>query len=159
VERLASVLIELSTCQNFGHWLAVGNIFRGWARSALGDTAQGVDWIEDAIEDHRDNGAILGLTCSLALKAEALHFADRTTEALETLTEAEALAETRGELWWCAELHRLRGVFLAAMDADETQIEAAFFAAIGTAKQQNSIPLAKRAEASYAKYRCQKSGV
>ena len=96
---------------------------------------------------------------SLALKAEALYMADRTSEALETIREAEALVERRGERYWCAELHRLRGVFLAAMDADETQIEASFFAAISTAKEQKSISLAKRAEASYAEYRCQKSGV
>src|SRR5215469_8232067 len=40
--------------------------------------------------------------------------------------EADALAEEREERWWCGELHRLRAVFLAAMGADETQIEALF---------------------------------
>jgi predicted ATPase/predicted nucleic acid-binding Zn ribbon protein len=159
VERLASDLIELSTRQSFAHWLAVGTIQRGWARSVSGDTAQGIPWIEDGIGHQRANGAILGLTRALTLKAEALYIANRTSEALETLREAEALAETRGERWWSAELHRLRGVFLTAIGADETQIEASFCAAISTAKQQKSISLAKCAEASYAKYRCQKSGV
>src|SRR5262249_18384125 len=60
----------------------------------------------------------------LALKAEALHLADRTSEALEAINEAEAIIERREERWWCAELHRLRGVFLANIGADETQIEA-----------------------------------
>jgi len=46
-------------------------------------------------------------------------------------------------------------VFLTAMDADETQIEASFCAAIKTAKEQKSIPLEKRAEATYAEYRRQ----
>jgi hypothetical protein len=41
VERLASDLIELSTRQNFAFWLAGGEILRGWARSASGDTAEG----------------------------------------------------------------------------------------------------------------------
>ncbi len=93
----------------------------------------------------------------LALKAEALHLADRTSEALEAIREAEALAERSEERWWCAELHRLRGVFLAAMGADETQIEASFCAAIRTAKEQKSISLEKRAEATYAEYRRQKA--
>src|SRR5438132_877111 len=53
-------------------------------------------------------------------------------------------------------LYRLRGVFLAAMGADETQIEASFCAAISTAKKQKSISLAARAEASYAAYRCRR---
>src|ERR1700730_5227834 len=49
VERLASNVIELSTRQNFAHWLAIGAIYRGWARSASGDTDQGISWIEDGI--------------------------------------------------------------------------------------------------------------
>jgi hypothetical protein len=39
VERCASNTIELSTRHNFVYWLAGGAIFRGWARSASGDTA------------------------------------------------------------------------------------------------------------------------
>ena len=58
---------------------------------------------------------------------------------------------------WCAELHRLRGLFLAALGADETQIEASFYTAIRIAQQQKSVSLAKRAEASYAEYRHQKA--
>jgi hypothetical protein len=42
----------------------------------------------------------------LALKAEVLHLADRTSEALEAITEAEALVVRTEERWWCAELHR-----------------------------------------------------
>jgi hypothetical protein len=45
------------------------------------------------------------------------------------------------ERWWCAELHRLRGALLAAMDADETQIEASFREAIRIVKEQKSISL------------------
>jgi hypothetical protein len=54
-------------------------------------------------------------------------------------------------------LHRLRGLFLTALGADETQIEASFREAISTAKEQKSISLAKRAEATYAEYRRQKA--
>ena len=157
VERLASDLIELSTRQNFAFWLAAGAILRGWARSASGDTAEGISWIEDGIRDYRASGSILGMPYFLALKAEALHLADRTSEALEAIEEAEALAERFEERWWCAELHRLRGVFLAAMGADEAQIEASFREAIRIAKEQKSISLEKRAEATYAEYRRQKA--
>jgi len=93
----------------------------------------------------------------LALKAEALHLADRTSEALETIREAEARAETSCEHWWCAELHRLRGVFLATISADETEIEALFCEAIRIAKEQKSVSLEKRAEGSYAEYLRQKA--
>ena len=46
VDRLASELIELCTRHGFVHWLAVGAIWRGWARSACGDAAEGIPWIE-----------------------------------------------------------------------------------------------------------------
>ena len=157
MERLASDLIELSTRHNFAHWLAIGSILRGWARSASGDTAEGISWIEDGIRDYRATGAIAGLPYFLALKAEALHLADRTSEALEAIKEAEALVERFEERLWCAELHRLRGVFLAALGADETQIEASFCEAIRIAKEQKSVSLEKRAEATYAEYRRQKA--
>jgi hypothetical protein len=44
-----------------------------------------------------------------------------------------------------------------AMGAEETQIEASFQAAIDTAKQQKSVSLEKRAEATHAEYRRQKA--
>jgi hypothetical protein len=57
----------------------------------------------------------------LALKAASLHLADRVSEALEAISEAEALVERFEERRCCAELHRLRGVFLVAMGAEEAQ--------------------------------------
>jgi ATP/maltotriose-dependent transcriptional regulator MalT len=62
----------------------------------------------------------------LARKAEALHFAGRTSEALQAISEAETVAERFEQRYFCAELHRLRGVLLAAMGAEGTQIEASF---------------------------------
>jgi predicted ATPase len=156
VERLTSDLIELSTRQNFAFYLPVGEILRGWVRSASGSTAEGVAWIEDGIRRNRTIGSMLTLPYWLALKAEALHLADRTSEALEAVREAEALVERSEERWWSAELHRLRGVFLTTIGADEAQIEAAFCAAIRTAKEQRSISLMNRAEATYTEYRSQK---
>jgi serine/threonine protein kinase/predicted ATPase len=157
VERLTSDLIELCTRHNFVHWLAAAAISRGWTRSVSGDTAQGIPWIEQGLRDYRATGAVLVLPYFLSLTAEALHLANRTSEALETINEADALAERREERCWSAELYRLSGVFLAAIGVDEAQIEASFCAAIGTAKEQKSVSLAKRAEATYAEYRRQKA--
>jgi len=42
VDRFASEAIELSTRHNFGYFLATGAIWRGWARRASGDTAEGI---------------------------------------------------------------------------------------------------------------------
>jgi predicted ATPase len=157
VERLASDLIELATRQDFAFWLAAGTILRDWARSASGNTTEGITWIEDGIGNYRATGSMLAVPYWLVLKAEALHLADRTSEALEALRTAERLAERSGERLWSAELYRLRGVLLAAMGVDETQIEASFCQAIRTAKQQKSTSLATRAKATRAEYRRQKA--
>jgi hypothetical protein len=58
---------------------------------------------------------------------------------------------------WSAELRRLRGMFLTAIGAEEYQIEASSCAAIGIAKEQKSVSLEKRAEATYAEYHRQKA--
>jgi adenylate cyclase len=157
VNRLASDSIELSTRHNLVYFLTVGAINRGWARSASGDTADGIAWIEQGIRGYRASGTALGLPSQLAKKAEALHLADRTSEALEVINEAEALAERFEQHYFSAELHRLRGVFLTALGVDETQIEASFRAAVRIAREQKSISLWKRAEATYEEYRRQKS--
>jgi predicted ATPase len=156
VEYLASTLIELSTRYNFLHWLAIGAVCRGWARSARGATAEGLARIEEGIEDYRATGSIAWVPYFLALKAEALHLAGRTSEALEAIREAGAMIERFEGHWMSAELHRLRGVLLAAIGADEAQIENSFRTAIETAKGQKSLSLEKRAEASYAEYRRRK---
>jgi predicted ATPase len=158
-DRLASDLIELSTRQNFAWLLAGGEVLRGWVRSSYGDTAEGLEWIEGGIEGWQATGAILAVPYYLALKAETLHLADRTSEALGTISEAEAVVERREERWWSAELYRLKGVFLTAIGADETQIEALFYAAIRIAREQKSISLEKRAEETCAEYRRQKASV
>jgi hypothetical protein len=81
-----------------------------------------------------------------------------TPEALKAINEAVAIAE-RFEHGYCsAELHRLRGVFFAALGAEELRIDASFCEAIRIAKEQKSVSLEKRAEATYAEYRRQKAG-
>jgi hypothetical protein len=67
------------------------------------------------------------------------------------------MAERFEQRYFRAELHRLKGVFLAAMGVDETQIGTSFCEAIKIAREQKSVSLEKRAEATYAEYRRQKA--
>jgi serine/threonine protein kinase/predicted ATPase len=157
VERLASEVIELSTRKNFANWLPAGEVLHGWAQSASGNSAEGLTWIRNGIEAWQATGAMLLMPYWLALKAEALHLADRTSEALEAIREAEALVARSEERWCGVELHRLRGVFLAGMGAEETQIEASFCEADRMAKRQKSISLEKRVKTTCAGYQQQKA--
>ena len=109
--------------------------------------------MDDGIEELQTSGALLPISILLAPKAEALYLANRTSEALDTIKQAETLVERTEARCWSAEFYRLRAIFLTAMDADEAEIERAFQDAINTAKQQKSTSLRKRAETIYAEYR------
>jgi predicted ATPase len=157
VERYSSDVIELSTRHHFAYWLAVGSIFRGWSRSVSGDTAEGNQWVEQGLKDFRATGSVLGLPIYLSLQAQALHLAGRIPEALEAINEGEMLAGRFEQRFSLSSLHRLRGVFLTAMGAEATLIEASFCEALRIAKEQKSVWLEKRAEATYAEYHRQKA--
>jgi hypothetical protein len=150
VESSASELIEHAMHHNFVHWLALGSVHRGWASSVSGNILEGLSLIESGIEDYRATGSALFVPYWLALKAEALHLANRTFESLEAITEAQVLAERSEGLWCVAELHRLRAVFLTAAGFDQEEVEASIHAAIRSAKKQKSISLTRRAEGTFA---------
>jgi hypothetical protein len=122
-------------------------------RSIAGLFTRGISWINDGIEELHTSGVLLPISGLLGAKAEALYLANRTSEALATIVEAETLVERTEARWWSAEFYRLRAIFLTAMGADEAEIERAFQDAISTSKQQKSTSLRKRAETSHAEYR------
>ena len=122
----------------------------------MGDAVQAISCINDGIRDYRATGSIIGIPCWLVIKAEALHLANRTSEALASLAEAERIAKRTEDQESLAELHRLRGVLLASVGTDKAQTEASFETAIKIATRQKSTSLAKRAEETYAEYRRQK---
>jgi hypothetical protein len=106
VERYSSDLIELSARHRFAQWIAMGAVYRGWARSASGETADGISWIEEGIRNYRATGAVLAAPYVLMLKAEALYLTDRTLEALAAIRDAEILAQRFEQgIWFC----QLRG--------------------------------------------------
>jgi hypothetical protein len=68
-------------------------ILRGWARNASGDTAEGISWIEDGIRDYRATSSILMVPYRLTLETEALYLEHHTSEAIESIREAETFVE------------------------------------------------------------------
>ena len=127
-------------------------MFLGERRILLFWIVHGQTRIEFGIQDYRATGQMLRMSHFLVLKAEALHLAHPTSEALETIEEAAVFIQRTGARSWSAELYRLRGVFLATVGADEADVEGSFCEAIRTAKEQRSISLMHRAESIYAEY-------
>jgi tetratricopeptide (TPR) repeat protein len=155
-ERSASALIELSARNNFPFFQAVGNVLFAWASSFDGDPNEAITRVEAGIADYQATGSVLNLPYLHALKAEVLYRASRTLEAIKTLGEAERMVEKCKDRWWCAEMHRLRAIFLCALGANHSEIETSFIAAIATAREQNAITLLTRAKRTFAKYRRRK---
>jgi hypothetical protein len=152
VESLALDLIEVSTRYRFAFWLSMGTIKHGWARSDCGDSAEGLARIQEGIRDYQATGSVRHMPFFLSLKAEALHAAAHTREALVSIREAGRWPKLPANAAGGPNRSGSGGVFLAALGADQTQIKAAFNSAIRTARQQKSISLLKRAEASYGAY-------
>jgi hypothetical protein len=65
----------------------------GWARGVSGSTAEGLSRIENGIRGYRAAGSMLNTSWALALKAECLHLAVRTSEALTAIVEIGATEE------------------------------------------------------------------
>jgi hypothetical protein len=84
----------------------------------------------------------------LALKAESLHRANRTPEALNMIREAIARPVAYSIRWWLAELLRLPGVFLVAIGADESGIGLIVLHSHRNGKT-DSVSLLKRTEMTY----------
>jgi hypothetical protein len=64
--------------------------FTAAGRAALPVTPRkGIPWIEQGIRAFRATGSLLTMPRWLALQAEALHLANRTSDALEAIKEGE----------------------------------------------------------------------
>ena len=114
VERLASDLFELSTVRNL-HLSCAEQPSFAVGRGVIQVKQPKASCGSRRIRDYRATGSILDMPFLTALRAETLYLADRTSDALEAIAEVEELIERFENRYWCAEIQRLRGVFLAAL--------------------------------------------
>jgi predicted ATPase len=109
-KELAEEEVRFSGEQGFPFFLAQGTILRGWALAEQGQNAEGVAHICQGLAAHEATGAVLARPYWASLLARAYGRGGWAEDALRTLSEA--LAMTRGQDVWKAELHRLRGELL-----------------------------------------------
>jgi adenylate cyclase len=154
VERLARDLYRLCDEQGYVLWLAWATCFEGWAVGARGNLAEGIALMERGVDAWRGTGARSLVPYCLALLAKLCLRAGRLEAAGEWLAEAHAQAESSGERYWEAELHRLDGEFLlaAADDGDRgDRAEACFRRALEVAGRQGATSLELRAALSLSR--------
>ena len=109
--ELADEAIAVSTQYSFELGLAWATSFQGWALAENGQE-EGLGKLIHGLSATRATGASINNTFTLALLAEIYLRDNRIDEGLAAIEEAQKLAVTGGELFWQAELLRLKGELL-----------------------------------------------
>ncbi len=142
----------IATEQAFSYWSAYAKIVGGWATAHQDESRAGVAAIAAGLRQYRSMGSALFLPMFLWALADAHRMAGDADEGLTAIRDGLAAAEGSGELWWHAELHRLRGVLMLESRRDVTkEAEAAFHTAITIARDQGAKSWELRAATSLAR--------
>jgi class 3 adenylate cyclase/predicted ATPase len=149
--ELADEAIAVSTQYSFALGLAWATTSQGWALAETGQE-EGLGKLINGLSATRATGARIHDTCTLALLADIYLRHNRIDEGLATIEEAQTLAGTGGELFWQAELHRLKGeLLLKQSDQSIPAAEQCLCDALKIAQDQHATMLELRAATSLAK--------
>ncbi len=151
VAKVADWIVSESVEQVFPNWLAQGQIFLGWALSAMGEGERGTDLMRRGLGLWEMTGAELFRTYLLSLLADGLRMNDDADGALDVVDSALALAERTNERFWEAELRRQRGDLLVTTGSDEDAADAEYTAALELARSRSQQSLELRAATSRAR--------
>jgi DNA-binding winged helix-turn-helix (wHTH) protein/predicted ATPase len=146
---LANTAMTLGTEQGFAYYLAWATILQGWALMAHYQDTTGITQIRQGLAALQATGGAARLPYYLALLAEAHARAGQPDAGLTAVADALAHLSATGEVWYEAELHRLRGTLLIqrAMGQEQTllnEAEACLQKALSVANRQHARSLALR---------------
>lgn len=134
--ELAQSGVAIAQRNNFETWLAAGALHVGIALTELGDFANGLPLLEQALAGWEKAGAELMLPYFFGRYGRALVRAGRVDAGLDVLRRAITRAEASKEAFYDAELHRLYAEALEASGAPNEAIDLALDAAARIAKAQ-----------------------
>jgi class 3 adenylate cyclase/tetratricopeptide (TPR) repeat protein len=133
----ATESLELAREQGFATWRGASQMIRGEALVSAGSSDEGFAEIVAGLNAHSGMDAISYQTFSISVLVRGLLAARRLDEALEALEEGLTASEQRNELFYRAELLRLKGdVF--AMKGCPLDAERWLHEAIALAKKQGA---------------------
>jgi predicted ATPase len=143
--------LAVSTQYSFELGLALAMTFQGWALAEQGQE-DGLGKLLHGLSAIRATGGGLNTTFTLALLADIYLRHTRIDEGLGAIEEALMLAATGGELFWHAELLRLKGELLLGQSDQSVQAaEQCLCEALKIAQDQHATMLELRAATSLAK--------
>ncbi len=141
----AEIVLQEANKYSIVYYREWGVIVSGWIRVKRGSAEEGVKQIRSGLENLQAQGAHLRRPYYLSLLAEA-HLALGQPETARPLLDAAISTATQNlDVWWLAELHRLKGELLEGAHA-----EAEFKQALEIARGQGSKLLELRSAVSLA---------
>jgi DNA-binding SARP family transcriptional activator/predicted ATPase len=147
----ADVALELATTFKAPYYQAWATVLVAHADVGDHPDAERVARLREAIEAFKRTGGRLRLPYFLALLAESCLLVGQHEMGLRVVEEALAEGGERGERFWDADLHRVRGELLQATGA-EAAAEAAFRGALEIARDQQAKALELRAAVGLARH-------
>ncbi|SEQ59858.1 ATP-binding protein [Nitrosomonas ureae] len=149
--ELTDEAIAISAQYSFELGLAWATSFQGWALAENGHE-EGLGQLLNGLSATQVTGANTNNTFTLSLLADIYLREQRIDEGLATIEEALTLAVTGEELFWHAELLRLKGeLLLRQSDESIQEAEECLCEALKIAQDQHATMLELRAATSLAK--------
>lgn len=144
--------VRIATEKGFALWVAFAKVQQTNLRFRDQQSPMALDELRDSVVAIPKIGVHINTPYFMTLLASAYWRAGRAEEALKVLDEARASGDSRGEHWWLAEIHRLRGeILLLSADADPDEAEACLQTALAVARHQEARSLELRAAMSLAR--------
>jgi len=139
VASQVNAAIALCEEHEFGHYLAMALILRGWATAQQGEFDKGIAEIREGLEKERATGALLLESYSLGLLADACIKNERYGQAFDALHQAQLrLDEENSERFYAAEIYRLLGETYLRSHQDLDQAEHFFSKGLKVAREQKA---------------------
>jgi predicted ATPase len=137
-QERAEAALAIMTEQGFGQNLGNAMFTRGWALAAQGQYGKGMAEMRQGLAAWQATGTGLSQAEFTARLAEAYGHIGQAEEGLRLLAEALAVVD-KGNRWYEAELHRIKGELLRRQAVpDMPQAEACFQQALAVARHQQA---------------------
>jgi predicted ATPase len=140
--------IEVAETNALSGWSIFNKAFDGFLLAREGQSDRGIETMRHAAREAAQRGARLNHPAYRALLAQVCLAAGKLEEGFRALEEGEVIARETGQVYWDAELLRLRGELMAASSAPMTEVRRVLEEAIEVATRQGAIALLHRAERS-----------
>jgi tetratricopeptide (TPR) repeat protein len=152
-EQAGAEVIAIARHNRFWQVLALGERRRGWALCQLGDAAKGLALIEEGLRRQHATGQMHVSTGAYVDLTEGYLLAGRPEAALGHIQAGYRHADTYGEHYLSAEIHRLHAEVLRIQGDPAQESEDHLGAALEVARQQGARLWELRAATSLARLR------